>query len=67
MGTGSLKIIQKVFDFPQFILCPLPWVRSQPPSDSYEGDGFVIVRHPDTAVVENALIEIVSTIRVELA
>jgi hypothetical protein len=41
--------------------------EGQPPSDSYEGDGFVIVRHPDTAVVENALVEIVSTIRVELA
>ncbi len=37
------------------------------PSDSYEGDGYVIVRHPDTAVVENALTEIVRTIRVELA
>ena len=41
--------------------------EGQPPSDSYEGDGYVIVRHPDTAVVENALTEIVKTIRVELA
>lgn len=41
--------------------------EGQPPSDSYEGDGYVIVRHPDSAVVENALAEIVSTIRVELA
>ncbi len=41
--------------------------HGQPPSDSYEGDGYVIVRHPETAVVENALIEIVRTIRVELA
>lgn len=39
----------------------------QPPSDSYEGDGYVIVRHPDTAVVENALQQIVQLIRVELA
>jgi hypothetical protein len=38
----------------------------QPPSDSYEGDGFVIVRHPETAVVEHALTEIVKLIRVEL-
>ena len=38
----------------------------QPPSDSYEGDGFVILRHPETAVVEHALTEIVRLIRVEL-
>jgi formate-dependent phosphoribosylglycinamide formyltransferase (GAR transformylase) len=41
--------------------------QGQPPSDSYEGDGYVIVRHADTAVVEHALTEIVKTIRVELA
>lgn len=41
--------------------------EGQPPSDSYEGDGYVIVRHPETAVVEQALTDIVSTIRVELA
>lgn len=41
--------------------------EGQPPSDSYEGDGYVIVRHPDTHVVENALTEIVKLIRVELA
>lgn len=36
------------------------------PSSSYEGDGFVIVRHPDTAVVERALESIVTNVRVEL-
>jgi len=41
--------------------------EGQSPSDSYEGDGYVIVRHPETAVVENALVEIVKMIRVELA
>jgi hypothetical protein len=41
--------------------------HGQPPSDSYEGDGYVIVRHADTAVVENALQEIVKLVRVELA
>jgi D-alanine-D-alanine ligase-like ATP-grasp enzyme len=41
--------------------------EGQAPSDSYEGDGYVIVRHPDTEVVEHALQEIVKTIRVELA
>jgi len=41
--------------------------EGQAPSDSYEGDGFIIVRHPETEVVENALREIVRLIRVELA
>lgn len=36
------------------------------PKDTYEGDGYVIVRHPDTAVVERALTTLISTIRVEL-
>lgn len=41
--------------------------EGHPPVDSYEGDGYVIVRHPDTAVVEEALQQIVQLIRVELA
>ena len=41
--------------------------EGQPPSDSYEGDGYVILRHHDTAVVEQALKQIVQIIRVELA
>ena len=36
------------------------------PKDTYEGDGYVIVRHPDTAVVERALHTLITTIRVEL-
>lgn len=40
--------------------------EGQPPSGSYEGDGYVIVRHPDTDVVQHALMEIVRLIRVEL-
>lgn len=39
----------------------------QSPSTSYEGDGYVIVRHPDTGTVEEALANIVKLIRVELA
>ncbi len=41
--------------------------EGQPPSDSYEGDGFIIVRDPDTEVVQHALQEIVRLIRVELS
>ncbi|NNC77826.1 MAG: ATP-grasp domain-containing protein [Woeseiaceae bacterium] len=40
--------------------------EGKPPSDSYEGDGYIIVRHPDTDTVQHALSEIVRIIRVEL-
>jgi len=40
--------------------------EGQAPSDSYEGDGYIIVRHPETAVVEQALRDILSIVRVEL-
>jgi biotin carboxylase len=36
------------------------------PSSSYEGDGYVIVRHRETEVVEAALERIVNTVRVRL-
>jgi hypothetical protein len=38
----------------------------QPSSGSYEGDGYISVRHPDTGVVTAALKQILSTVRVEL-
>jgi hypothetical protein len=38
----------------------------QKPSGSYEGEGFVIVRHPETNVVEDALLHIISNTRVIL-
>ena len=44
----------------------LPY-QGQTPTGSYEGEGFIILRHPETAVVEQALVRIVSTIRVQLA
>lgn len=37
------------------------------PATSYEGDGLVVVRHPDTQVVTAALERVVQTVRVELA
>ncbi len=43
----------------------LPQV-GQPQSGSYEGEGYIIVRHPDTSVVEAALQRIVATVRVGL-
>jgi ATP-grasp domain len=38
----------------------------QPSSGSYEGDGYITIRHPDTEVVTAALKALVSTVRVEL-
>lgn len=38
-----------------------------PKSDSYEGDGYVIVRHPDTEVVKKAMASIIETVQVEYA
>ena len=37
------------------------------PRPTYEGDGWVLVRHPETARVREALDELVSTVRVEVA
>ena len=39
----------------------------QPAATDYLGEGYVIVRDPDTAVVEDALHRIVGGVRVELA
>jgi biotin carboxylase len=38
----------------------------QAPSGSYEGEGYVILRHPETAVVEDALQRLITTLKVEL-
>lgn len=38
-----------------------------PRRDSYEGDGYAIVRHPDTEVVKRALQVIIETVRVRYA
>ena len=38
----------------------------QPKASSYEGEGYAVLRHPETRVVENALKHLVATVRVEL-
>ena len=35
-----------------------------PRADSYEGDGYVIVRHPDTEVVKAALQTVIENIQI---
>ena len=42
-------------------------VAGQTPTGSYEGEGFIMVRHPETDVVRQALARIVSVVRVRLA
>jgi phosphoribosylaminoimidazole carboxylase (NCAIR synthetase) len=42
-------------------------VVGKPRASGYEGEGFVIVRHPDTAVVQNALQTLIETVRVRYA
>ncbi len=39
--------------------------RGAPRADTYEGDGYVIVRDPDTEVVKAAMKHVIETIRVE--
>jgi biotin carboxylase len=41
--------------------------RGQPRADSYEGDGYVIVRDPDTEVVKAAMKTVIETIQIEYA
>lgn len=38
----------------------------QPPTASYEGDGYIILRHEETAVVERAIRRVVELVHVEL-
>jgi hypothetical protein len=51
---------------PLVVDAQLPAV-GQAPTGTYEGEGYVILRHPDTEVVERALAQLISTVRVELA
>lgn len=39
----------------------------QPKASSYEGEGYLILRHPETAAVEEGLKRAVSTLRIELS
>jgi hypothetical protein len=38
----------------------------QAPTGTYEGDGYIILRHPETAVVEEGLRRVIELVRVEL-
>ena len=38
-----------------------------PRSDSYEGDGYIIVRHPDDEVVKKAMLDVIESIQIQYA
>ncbi|MEO6132296.1 MAG: ATP-grasp domain-containing protein [Saprospiraceae bacterium] len=61
--SGLEPIRSKYNDIITDIKIPKPGQVSSP---SYEGEGFIIVRHPETKVVEDALKEIVETVRIDL-
>lgn len=42
-------------------------IRGQAPSSSYEGEGFIMVRDPDTETVRRALHRVLAAVRVQLA
>jgi len=69
MGTGQVaevhgleEIARSLGDLVVEAKIPEP---GQPSSGSYEGEGYIIVRHPESAVVQEALHKIVTTIRVQ--
>lgn len=68
-GTGNIRAISGIDQVESTIghlvvSSKLPVIGSAK-STSYEGDGFLIVRHERTEVVEKALQQIISTVRVD--
>jgi hypothetical protein len=63
-AVHHLEIVERELA-PIVVESKLPRVGASP-STSYEGDGYVILRHPQTSVVEEGLKRIVSNVRVEL-
>lgn len=69
MGTGRVKMVhglaQAQKELGALVMeakLPRP---GQPRSSSYEGEGYVVLRHESTEVVERALMRLVSLVRVE--
>jgi biotin carboxylase len=69
-GSGRIKAIHGVQEAARDlsglaveVKLPVPGART---TGAYDGDGFVLVRHPETDVVEQALSRIVNQIRVDV-
>jgi hypothetical protein len=69
-GTGYVRAVHGLDRLPAELSSLVVESRLPAPgqlsSASYEGDGYVIVRHPDTGVVTDALRRLVTGVRVEL-
>jgi phosphoribosylaminoimidazole carboxylase (NCAIR synthetase) len=68
-GTGTVRAVHGLDRLEELGPVVVEWRLPQPgqvASGSYEGDGYVIVRHADTAVVTDALRRLVTGVRVEL-
>jgi hypothetical protein len=63
VGVRGLEVLNELGPIIVEKRIPAP---GQPTSGTYEGEGYVIVRHPETSVVRDALARIVSAVRVEL-
>ena len=69
-GAGYVREVQGLDQLPGEVKSLVVESRLPTPgqmsSASYEGDGYVIVRHPDTGVVADAMRRLVTGVRVEL-
>jgi biotin carboxylase len=69
-GTGHVRAVHGLDGLPPAVSTIVVEARLPEPgqvsSGSYEGDGYVIVRHPETAVVTEAMQRLVNGVRVEL-
>jgi hypothetical protein len=69
-GTGHVRAVHGLDGLPPEVSSLVVDSRLPEPgqlsSGSYEGDGYIIVRHPDTAVVTDAMRRLVTGVRVEL-
>jgi ATP-grasp domain len=69
-GTGRVRAVHGLGELPDEVSSLVVESRLPEPgqlsSGSYEGDGYVIVRHRDTAVVTDAMRRLVTGVQVEL-
>src|SRR5436189_77225 len=69
-GSGRVKAIhgldQVQHDIGSLVVDAKLPTAGQSPTGSYEGEGFIILRHTETAVVQQALQRLIATVRVEL-
>jgi hypothetical protein len=69
-GTGHVRAVHGLDRLPPEMSSVVVESRLPKPgqvsSGSYEGDGYIIVRHRDTAVVTDAMRQLVTAVQVEL-